>query len=1061
MPKRTDIKKVMVIGSGPIVIGQAAEFDYAGTQACLALKEEGYEVILANSNPATIMTDNSVADKVYMEPLTLEYLARICRYERPDAIVPGIGGQTGLNLAVQLAKKGVLDECEIELLGTDVKSIECAEDRELFKELCQRIGEPTVPSHITYSVEEAVAAAKEIGYPVILRPAFTLGGTGGGFAYDENELREMMRGALALSPVHQVLVEKSIKGFKEIEYEVIRDGADTAITVCNMENLDPVGIHTGDSIVVAPSQTLTNKEYHMLRDSALRIIRALDVKGGCNVQFALDPHSFRYFVIEVNPRVSRSSALASKATGYPIARVSAKIAVGLRLDEIQLANTPACFEPTLDYVVTKMPRFPFDKFPAAQNQLSTQMKATGEVMSVGRCFEESLLKAVRSLENQKIHLHMEKFDSKHMRVDELLDYIKEGTDDRIYAISQLMWLGVDASLVCDITQIDMFFLDKIKQIVDFEKELEQAPGDLALLKEAKRLGFSDAYIAELWKQKELDVYTLRCKWRIFPVYKMIDTCASEFESYVPYFYSTYASENESVVSNRKKVIVLGSGPIRIGQGVEFDYSTVHAVHTIQQMGYEAIVINNNPETVSTDYTTADKLYFEPLTTEDVMNIVHLEHPEGVIVTLGGQTAVNLAQSLHDRGVNIIGTDCAAIEKAENRDAFDAVIKALHIPNPTSEAVTTLEEGICAADRIGYPVLVRPSFVLGGRAMEIVAKREMLERYLTNAFAVDDTKPVLIDKYVVGKETEVDAICDGEQVFLPGIMELVERTGVHSGDSISVYPPFSLSQSVKDTIVEYTTKLGLGIGIRGLFNIQFIVAPDDHVYVIEVNPRASRSVPFLSKSTGCNLVQIATRVMLGQSLAQQGITGSAERKEQRWYVKAPAFSFAKLTGMDAYLSPEMKSTGEAIGYDVKLNRALYKALQASGIKMKDYGTVIVTLADEDKEEALPLVRRFYHLGFNIEATEGTAAFLKSHGIRTRVRRKLSDGSNEILDSIRAGYVSYILNTRAITSGVHYDDGVAIRRCAVQNGVNMFTSLDTARILLDALEEVIPEISTIGK
>ena len=1061
MPKRTDIKKVMVIGSGPIVIGQAAEFDYAGTQACLALKEEGYEVILANSNPTTIMTDNSVADKVYMEPLTLEYLARICRYERPDAIVPGIGGQTGLNLAVQLAKKGVLDECEIELLGTDVKSIECAEDRELFKELCQRIGEPTVPSHITYSVEEAVAAAKEIGYPVILRPAFTLGGTGGGFAYDENELREMMRGALALSPVHQVLVEKSIKGFKEIEYEVIRDGADTAITVCNMENLDPVGIHTGDSIVVAPSQTLTNKEYHMLRDSALRIIRALDVKGGCNVQFALDPHSFRYFVIEVNPRVSRSSALASKATGYPIARVSAKIAVGLRLDEIQLANTPACFEPTLDYVVTKMPRFPFDKFPAAQNQLSTQMKATGEVMSVGRCFEESLLKAVRSLENQKIHLHMEKFDSKHMRVDELLDYIKEGTDDRIYAISQLMWLGVDASLVCDITQIDMFFLDKIKQIVDFEKELEQAPGDLALLKEAKRLGFSDAYIAELWKQKELDVYTLRCKWRIFPVYKMIDTCASEFESYVPYFYSTYASENESVVSNRKKVIVLGSGPIRIGQGVEFDYSTVHAVHTIQQMGYEAIVINNNPETVSTDYTTADKLYFEPLTAEDVMNIVHLEHPEGVIVTLGGQTAVNLAQSLHDRGVNIIGTDCAAIEKAENRDAFDAVIKALHIPNPTGEAVTTLEEGICAADRIGYPVLVRPSFVLGGRAMEIVAKREMLERYLKNAFAVDDTKPVLIDKYVVGKETEVDAICDGKQVFLPGIMELVERTGVHSGDSISVYPPFSLSQSVKDTIVEYTTKLGLGIGIRGLFNIQFIVAPDDHVYVIEVNPRASRSVPFLSKSTGCNLVQIATRVMLGQSLAQQGITGSAERKEQRWYVKAPAFSFAKLTGMDAYLSPEMKSTGEAIGYDVKLNRALYKALQASGIKMKDYGTVIVTLADEDKEEALPLVRRFYHLGFNIEATEGTAAFLKSHGIRTRARRKLSDGSNEILDSIRAGYVSYILNTRAITSGVHYDDGVAIRRCAVQNGVNMFTSLDTARILLDALEEVIPEISTIGK
>ena len=1061
MPKRTDIKKVLVIGSGPIVIGQAAEFDYAGTQACLALKEEGYEVILANSNPATIMTDTSVADKVYMEPLTLEYLARICRYERPDAIVPGIGGQTGLNLTVQLARKGVLEECEIELLGTDVRSIECAEDRELFKELCQRIGEPVVPSEITYSIEEAIAAAEEIGYPVILRPAFTLGGTGGGFAYNPDELREMMKNALALSPVHQVLVEKSIKGYKEIEYEVIRDANDTAITVCNMENLDPVGIHTGDSIVVAPSQTLTNKEYHMLRDSALRIIRALDVKGGCNVQFALDPHSFRYFVIEVNPRVSRSSALASKASGYPIARVSAKIAVGMHLDEIRLANTPACFEPTLDYVVTKMPRFPFDKFPTAQNQLSTQMKATGEVMSVGRCFEESLLKAIRSLETGKNHLHMAKFDSQNMTVEQLLDYIKEGTDDRIYAISQLMWMGVDASLICDITQIDMFFLDKIRKIVEFEKEMEAARGDVSLLREAKRLGFSDAYIAELWKTTEFAVYQLRIMENIFPVYKMIDTCASEFESYVPYFYSTYAEENESIVSPKKKMIVLGSGPIRIGQGVEFDYSTVHAVHAIQEQGYEAIVINNNPETVSTDYTTADKLYFEPLTTEDVMNIVHLEQPEGVIATLGGQTAVNLAQSLHDRGVKIIGTDCEAIEKAENRDAFDAVIKSLNIPNPKGEAVMTIANGIAAAKRIGYPVLVRPSFVLGGRAMEIVAKEEMLERYLRNAFQVDATKPVLIDKYVVGKEIEVDAICDGQQVFLPGIMELVERTGVHSGDSISVYPPFSLSQRVKDTVIDYTTRLGLGIGIKGLFNIQFIVAPGDNVYVIEVNPRASRSVPFLSKSTSLNLVHIATRVMLGQSLRAQGITDLTPREAERWYVKAPAFSFAKLTGMDAYLSPEMKSTGEAIGYDAHLNRALYKALQASGIKMKDYGTVIVTLADEDKVEALPLVKRFYRLGFNIEATEGTAAFLKEHGIRTRVRRKLADGSNEILNSIQAGYVSYILNTRAITSGIHYDDGVAIRRCAVQNGVNMFTSLDTARILLDALEEVIPEISTINR
>ncbi len=1059
MPKRTDIKKVLVIGSGPIVIGQAAEFDYAGTQACLALKEEGYEVILVNSNPATIMTDTSIADKVYMEPLTLEFVARICRYERPDAIVPGIGGQTGLNLAMQLYKKGVLKECEIELLGTDAESIEMAEDRELFKELCQRIGEPVVPSQITYSVEEALDAAEKIGYPVILRPAFTLGGTGGGFANNPEEMREMMKNALALSPVHQVLVEKSIKGYKEIEYEVMRDANDTAITVCNMENLDPVGIHTGDSIVVAPSQTLTNKEYHMLRDSALKIIRALKVKGGCNVQFALDPQSFKYYVIEVNPRVSRSSALASKASGYPIARVSAKIAVGMNLDEIQLANTPACFEPALDYVVTKMPRFPFDKFTSASNVLSTQMKATGEVMSVGRTLEESLLKAIRSLEDGKNHIHMDKFDSEHMTVDQLLDYIKDGTDDRIYAISQLMWMGVDHSRICDITQIDMFFLDKIKKIVDLEKEMEKNPGSIDMLKEAKKSGFSDSYIAELWNTTEDEVYNLRRKLGIFPVYKMIDTCASEFDSYVPYFYSTYEDENESIVSDKKKIIVLGSGPIRIGQGVEFDYSTVHAIHAIRDAGYEAIVINNNPETVSTDYTTADKLYFEPLTVEDVMNIVELEKPEGVIATLGGQTAVNLAEPLTRRGVKIIGTDCVGIEKAENRDAFDEVIKSLNIPNPKGEAVTDIESGVKAAERIGYPVLVRPSFVLGGRAMEIVANEQMLRHYLKNAVEIDVDKPVLVDKYIVGKEVEVDAICDGEQVFIPGIMELVERTGVHSGDSMSVYPPFSISQKVKDTIADYTTRLGLGIGIVGLFNIQFIVDHQDNVSVIEVNPRASRSVPFLSKSTGFNLVKTATRVMLGESLKAQGIAEMIPKDKTRWYVKAPAFSFEKLSGMDAYLSPEMKSTGEAIGYDDKLNRALYKALQASGIKMKEYGTVVVTIADEDKEEALPLIRRFYNLGFNIEATIGTANFLKKHGIRTRVKGKLSEGSDEILQSIRAGYVSYIINTRAILSGVHYEDGVAIRRCAVQNGVTMFTSLDTAKIVLDVLEEIIPSISTI--
>ena len=1094
MPKRKDLHKILVIGSGPIVIGQAAEFDYAGTQACLALKEEGYEVILANSNPATIMTDTMVADKVYMEPLTLEYMARICRYERPDAIVPGIGGQTGLNLAMQLYDKGVLDECEIELLGTDAASIRCAEDREQFKELCERLGEPVVPSKITYTVEEGLEAAKEIGYPVILRPAFTLGGTGGGFAYNPEEMSEMMKNALALSPVHQVLVEKSIKGYKEIEYEVMRDANDTALVVCNMENLDPVGIHTGDSIVVAPSQTLTNKEYHMLRDSALRIIRALGVKGGCNCQFALDPQSFNYYVIEVNPRVSRSSALASKASGYPIARVSAKIAVGMDLDEIKLANTPACFEPALDYVVTKMPRFPFDKFTLASNVLSTQMKATGETMSIGRTAEESLLKAIRSLEDGKNHIHLEKFDVKSLSdkpepenkkeaVEKLLKYVEDGTDDRIYALSQLIWLGVDLQVIVNKTGIDMFFLDKIRNIVEKERDLEEKAKAGSSLKEildrdtlysTKKMGFSDSYIAELTGCTEDDVYLLRKEYGIRPVYKMIDTCASEFESYVPYFYSTYEDENESIVSNNKKIIVLGSGPIRIGQGVEFDYSTVHAVRTIHELGYEAIVINNNPETVSTDYTIADKLYFEPLTVEDIMNIIDLEKPEGVITTLGGQTAVNLAEPLEKRGVKIIGTGCEAIFRAEDRDAFENVISGLGITHPKGVAVTDIESGVKAAEKIGYPVLVRPSFVLGGRAMEIVANEEMLRHYLKTAVEVDEDRPVLVDKYIVGKEVEVDAICDGENVFLPGIMELVERTGVHSGDSTSVYPPYSISNKVKETITDYTERLGLGVGIVGLFNIQFIVDKNDDVYIIEVNPRASRSVPFLSKSTGYSLVDIATKVMLGHSLKEQGYhdkndiaagrvsddDGRAARSRKKfWYVKAPAFSFAKLNGMDAYLSPEMKSTGEAIGYDRSLKRAFYKALQASGIKMKEYGTVMVTLADEDKEEALPLVRRFYELGFNIEATVGTGEFLKEHGIRTRIRGKLSDGSDEVLRSIEAGYVSYIINTRAILSGIHYQDGASIRRCAIMNGVTIFTSLDTVRILLDVLEDITPRISTI--
>ena len=1057
MPKRTDIKKVLVIGSGPIVIGQAAEFDYAGTQACLALKEEGYEVVLCNSNPATIMTDTSIDDKVYMEPLTFEYLTKIIYHEHPDAILPGIGGQTGLNLAIQLEKKGVLADCGVELLGTSSKSIEQAEDRELFKELCQSLGEPVLPSDIATNLEEGLTITQRIGYPVVLRPAFTLGGTGGGFADNASEFRALMKNALALSPVKQVLVEKSIKGYKEIEYEVMRDSNDTAITICNMENLDPVGIHTGDSIVVCPSQTLTNKEYQMLRDSALKIIRALKIEGGCNVQFALDPHSFQYYLIEVNPRVSRSSALASKASGYSIARVSAKIGIGMTLDEIKLANTPAAFEPALDYVVTKMPRFPFDKFTDADNTLGTQMKATGEVMSIGRNFEESFLKAVRSLEVGLYHVQHPKFDS--IGEEELLKYIATGTDDRIFAIAQLLRLGCSVEKIIKATSIDKFFISKLQKIVAMEGYLKNNKLDMEVLRLAKETGFCDRTIGELWKMSEQEVYALRKENGIMPVYKMIDSCASEFDSYIPYFYSTYEVENESVVSDKEKVVVLGSGPIRIGQGVEFDYSTVHAVKTIKEAGYEAIIINNNPETVSTDYTCSDKLYFEPLCTEDVLNIINLEKPLGVIATLGGQTAINLAASLKARGVKLIGTDCDAIERAENREAFEALLNELEITRPLGKAVTSIEEGIEAAADIGYPVLVRPSFVLGGRAMQIVAKEKQLRQYLQTAVEIDEDKPVLVDKYIRGKEVEVDAICDGKQVFVPGIMELVERTGIHSGDSISVYPSFSISEKVKQTILDYTKRLGLSIGIVGLFNIQFIVDGNEDVYIIEVNPRSSRTVPFLSKATGYSLPDIATLVMVGKSLAEQGFTEIYPPEKERYYVKAPAFSFSKLHGMDAYLSPEMKSTGEAIGYDKKLHRAMYKALLASGIKLHSYGTVIATVADEDKEEALPLLKRFYDLGFNIAATIGTARLLAEHGIKSKVLRKLSEGSEEILEEIRSGQVSYVINTRAIFSGVHYDDGVSIRKCTIQNNITMLTSLDTVRALLDVLEEVNIGVSVI--
>ena len=1055
MAKRTDIRKVLIIGSGPIVIGQAAEFDYAGTQACLALKEEGYEVVLCNSNPATIMTDTTIADKVYMEPLTLEYIAKIIRYERPDAIVPGIGGQTGLNLAMQLEKKGVLKECRVELLGTSSESIERAEDRELFKELCQSIGEPTIPSEITYSIDEAKEAAKRIGYPVVLRPAFTLGGTGGGFAYSEEELVEVGLNAFKLSPVHQVLVEKSVKGFKEIEFEVMRDSADNAITICGMENIDPVGVHTGDSLVVAPIMTLSAHDQKMLNDSAIKIIRELKIAGGCNVQFALNPNSSEYYLIEVNPRVSRSSALASKASGYPIARVTAKIAVGMELKDIAIANTTAAFEPQLDYVIAKLPRFPFDKFASATNTLGTQMKATGEVMGIGSNLEECLLKGVRSLEIGACHFHLAKFD--HMDTQALLDYLQQFRDDNIFAVAELLRRDTSVQTLYDITKITPHFLEAIRNIVAMERKLSENIGNADVLLEAKKMGFGDQFIAKLWGMKEIDIYRFRKERAIRPVFRMVDTCHTG--AYIPYFYSSYSGENASVLTEKKKIVVLGAGPIRIGQGVEFDYSTVHAVATIKNSGYEAIIINNNPETVSTDYTTADKLYFEPLTPEDVMNIIEFEQPEGVIASLGGQTAINLAQPLMDRGVKIIGTDCLAIERAENRDSFEKILSELNIPQPQGRAVTKIEDGIAAAAEIGYPVLVRPSFVLGGRAMQIVANESQLRTYLRTAVEIDEDKPVLVDKYIQGREVEVDAICDGRDVFVPGIMELVERTGVHSGDSMSVYPSFSISNKVKGIILQYAKKLGLGIGIVGLYNIQFIVDEKDNVFIIEVNPRSSRTVPFLSKATGYSLADIATEVILGKSLKEQGIFDIYPEEKDRWYVKAPVFSFNKIRGLDAYLSPEMKSTGEAIGYDDKLNRALYKALQAAGMHLQNYGTVLCTIADKDKEEALPLIRRFYNLGFNIEATIGTAMFLKSNGIRTHVLCKISDGSDEIPNALRQGHIAYVINTKDIGSDGPESDGHQIRQIATEHNVTIFTALDTVKVLLDVLEETTLTISTI--
>jgi len=1055
MPKRTDIKKVLVIGSGPIVIGQAAEFDYAGTQACLALKEEGYEVVLINSNPATIMTDTKMADKVYMEPLTLEYVARIIRYERPDAIVPGLGGQTGLNLCVQLGEKGILDECQVEVLGTSIESIKKAEDREMFKNMCEEIGEPIIPSDIVHTVEDGLRAAKEIGFPVVLRPAFTLGGTGGGFADNEEEFLTKCEYALTLSPVHQVLVEKSVKGYQEIEFEVMRDATDKAIAICDMENFDPVGIHTGDSIVFAPCQTISDEQRAMLKASALKILKYLKIAGGCNVQFALKPDTMEYYLIEINPRVSRSSALASKATAYPIARVTAKIAVGLTLDEIDISGIPASCEPAIDYKVAKVARFPFDKFTSASKELSTQMKATGEVMSLGQSVEEIMLKAVRGLEIGVDHFEMKKF--KDWDKEALLKEIATPTDERLFALCEAIRKGATNHEIWEQTKIVEPFIQILRETIEYEAVIAANVKDAEVLRKAKDMGFSDSYVAKLWGMNKLDVFRFRKENGILPIYRIVDNIEHQ-QDYVPYFYSCYHGENESIVTDKKKILVLGSGPIRIGQGVEFDYSTVHAVWAIKEAGYEAIIINNNPETVSTDYTTADKLYFEPLTVEDVMNVIEMEKPDGVIVSLGGQTAINLANDLKELGVNIVGTDVDAIERAENRDSFEKIMHTLGIPEPEGQAVTNIPDGITVANRIGYPVLVRPSYVLGGRAMQIVNSDEDLKKYLQTAVLVDEDQPVLVDKYIIGKELETDAICDGTDVFIPGIMEHIEETGVHSGDSISVYPAYTISQKVKDTIIDYTVRLGLGIGIKGLFNIQFIVDEFDNVYVIEVNPRSSRTVPFLSKSTGVPMANIATKVMLGHTLKELGYGTMLQKESKRFYVKAPTFSFAKIKGLDAYLSPEMKSTGEAIGYDRQLNRAIYKALQASGIKIQNYGTVFVTLADKDKERALPLVRRFYNLGFNIEATEGTAKFLKAHGIKTRMKQKISEGGNDVIESLTKGYVTYVLNTQDVGADTAHD-GSIIRRYATENNVALFTSLSTVNALLNVLEDMTMKVSTI--
>lgn len=1049
MPKRTDIHKIMVIGSGPIIIGQAAEFDYSGTQACLALKELDYEVVLVNSNPATIMTDKEIADQVYLEPITLEFVSQILRKEHPDAILPTLGGQQGLNMAMELSKSGILDELHIELLGTKLSAIDQAEDREQFKALMEELNEPVPASGIARTVDEALAFAEQAGYPVIVRPAFTMGGTGGGIAETPQQLHDITENGLALSPVTQVLIEQSIAGYKEIEFEVMRDAADNAMVVCNMENFDPVGIHTGDSIVYAPVQTLADREVQLLRDAALKIIRALKIEGGCNVQLALDPNSFNYYIIEVNPRVSRSSALASKATGYPIAKMAAKIAVGLHLDEIKnpvTGTTYAEFEPALDYVVCKIPRWPFDKFTHADRRLGTQMKATGEVMAIGRNIEEATLKAVRSLEIG-VH-HVEEPALRSVDDDVLSDKLIHAQDDRLFYLTEAIRRGYPIDELAELTKINVFFLDKLLHIFEIEQALRTHTDDIETLTVAKRNGFADQTVADYWHETIDQVRDFRLAHKLAPVYKMVDTCAGEFASETPYYYGTYEFENESIVTKRPSVLVLGSGPIRIGQGVEFDYATVHSVKAIQKAGYEAIIMNSNPETVSTDFSVSDKLYFEPLTIEDVLNVIELEKPVGVIVQFGGQTAINLAKPLADHGIKILGTSVADVNRAEDRDEFDKVIKALAIPQPAGDTASDEATALAIADKLGYPVLVRPSYVLGGRAMEIVKKRTDLDYYMHNAVKVSHDHPVLVDSYLVGKECEVDAICDGQTVLIPGIMEHIERAGVHSGDSMAVYPPQSLSAAVQAQIVDYTEKLAIALNCVGMMNIQFVIH-DDQVYVIEVNPRASRTVPFLSKVMNIPMAQVATQAILGQSLAEQGYQTGLVTPGPLVHVKAPVFSFSKLNRVDSLLGPEMKSTGEVMGSDVTMAKALYKAFEAAKLHVPSHGNVLLTVRDEDKPETVALAKRFHALGYQLLATRGTATALTTHGLPVTTVDKIDSGEHDLLHRMEAGEIQVVINTVSDEEQAE-NDGTLIRNTSIMHGIPLFTALDTVAAILQVRE-----------